>query len=267
MQNYSAPQSKVDKLSLHTEPENSKFGSISNSQTLFSEFNSNGKLFDEKNVLPHQPWKDYSTYFLLIVNLISIVWAVVEGWGLPALMWVYWIQSVTIGFTNLIRMWTAKNFSVEGIKFSGEKLPPTKASQTKLSLFFLAHYGGIHFLYASFLAFLSLRSNFILSFDLIWVVVAGLLFAGNHLFSFFYNKPRESGKVKLATLMVYPYARILPMHATIILAIGIVGEKTGLLIIFMSLKTISDVIMHIIEHNFYNKQVQENYPATENQKI
>lgn len=44
--------------------------------------------------------------------------------------------------------------------------------------------------------------------------------------------------------MFYPYARIFPMHLTILL-----GATTGVpLLMFLVLKTIADGVMHVVEH-------------------
>jgi hypothetical protein len=90
-------------------------------------------------------------------------------------------------------------------------------------------------------------------------------------------KKENSGK-PAATLMIEPYARIIPMHLTIIFC-GLLGNfvaiasipsivngnfqavsmSTGLpiaaIILFILLKTFADVVMHINEHK---EQMQEN---------
>ena len=80
--------------------------------------------------------------------------------------------------------------------------------------------------------------------DLKYVVPTALLFLGNHVFSYFYNKPRDTGRQKIGTLMFYPYARIIPMHLTLILGVFLDGG----LLLFLLLKTLADVIMHVVEH-------------------
>ena len=47
---------------------------------------------------------------------------------------------------------------------------------------------------------------------------------------------------------MFPYARIIPMHLTILLGSYFVGGAEGTLIIFLALKTLADVLMHMIEH-------------------
>jgi hypothetical protein len=46
--------------------------------------------------------------------------------------------------------------------------------------------------------------------------------------------------------MFFPYARIIPMHI-VLLTYGVV-VKEGALIIFLGLKILADVLMHVVEH-------------------
>ena len=67
-------------------------------------------------------------------------------------------------------------------------------------------------------------------------------------FLYFKNKPQ---KRNIGELMFFPYARIIPMHLTIIfggifLFSGI--ASTFVLILFLGLKTVADLVMHFIEH-------------------
>jgi len=46
--------------------------------------------------------------------------------------------------------------------------------------------------------------------------------------------------------MFFPYARIIPMHLTIIFGM-LLGK--GAIVLFLTLKTLADMIMHVLEHN------------------
>lgn len=86
------------------------------------------------------------------------------------------------------------------------------------------------------------------------VFLTALIFFLNHLFSYLYNRPKDTKKQNIGSLMFYPYARIIPMHLTIIF-----GPACNLsLPLFLLLKTIADVIMHSVEHNVLRKgELQE----------
>lgn len=88
--------------------------------------------------------------------------------------------------------------------------------------------------------------NFI---ELKYIFLTALLFFINHLFSYFYNRPKDTKKQNIGSLMFYPYARIIPMHLTIIFG----SSFGGALPLFLVLKTFADAIMHVVEHNVLRK--------------
>ncbi len=64
-----------------------------------------------------------------------------------------------------------------------------------------------------------------------------------------------AGRPNLGTLMFLPYARVIPMHLTIVIGAQI---ASGALWLFVALKTVADVIMHKVEH----RTLQGGAPAT-----
>ncbi len=52
----------------------------------------------------------------------------------------------------------------------------------------------------------------------------------------------------IGTIMFFPYARVIPMHLTIVIGGHFTKGSQGALILFLALKTIADLIMHMIEH-------------------
>ncbi len=70
----------------------------------------------------------------------------------------------------------------------------------------------------------------------------------NHLFSFRFNRRRDqTKKPNIGAVMFWPYARILPIHLTIILGTGVM-DGSHALILFLGLKTAADLVMHAIQH-------------------
>jgi hypothetical protein len=167
-------------------------------------------------------------------------------------MWVYWFQSITIGFFNFIRILQLKEFSTEGFKINGQPVQPTQSTKIFTAFFFLFHYGFFHFVYLIFLltgTFAKVYGNGPNFIGLKHIFLTALLFFINHLFSYFYNRPRDTKKQKIGSLMFYPYARIIPMHLTIIFSFSFGGA----LPLFLMLKTFADGIMHVVEHNVIRK--------------
>lgn len=197
-------------------------------------------------------FQDWSLWLLLLANGVTILLAVTQNWNVLALMWVYWFQSIVIGFFNFLRIRQLKEFSTEGLTINGRPAEPTQETKNYVARFFLLHYGTFHLVYFIFLLVFSLTGMFssadenaLNSADLKYILPTALLFLGNHVFSYFYNRPRDTGRQKIGTLMFYPYARIVPMHLTIILGVFLGGG----LLLFLLLKTLADVVMHVVEHS------------------
>jgi hypothetical protein len=203
--------------------------------------------------------RDPSLWFLLLSNLITIFFAIKEGWDLLTIMWIYWFQSITIGFFNFIRILQLKEFSTEGVRVNRKPVPPTRESKIFFAFFFLFHYGLFHLIYMIFLLsgkLIKTHGN-VPSFSFIdwqYIFLTSLFFFLNHLFSYFYNRPKDTKKQNIGSLMFYPYARIIPMHITILSF----GFYFNALPLFLALKTVADLVMHIVEHNVLRKgELQE----------
>ncbi|BAO43139.1 DUF6498-containing protein [Thiolapillus brandeum] len=190
---------------------------------------------------------DNSLWGLLLANLVTIVLAVLQGWDLLLVMWVYWCQSVIIGIFNFWRMLTLKKFTTKGLKMNGSPVAATDSTRRQVSFFFLFHYGFFHLVYLIFLLAGSTegeRPDFFSPGPLLMV----LLFFINHAWSFFSNRKREAEAVpNIGTLMFLPYARIIPMHLTLVLG-GVLISGRFWLVLFLALKTGADLIAHVAEH-------------------
>ncbi len=193
-------------------------------------------------------FSDNSLWSLLLANVLTIVMALWQGWSLIMLLWVYWAQSVIIGGFNFWRMRSLQTFTTKGLKVNGHSVEPTEKTKHSISWFFLMHYGFFHLVYLVFLA-TSLQD---VSLN-IGVPVMALVFFFNHLYSFFLNRKKDEACVpNIGTLMFLPYARIVPMHLTLIL--GAFFSGAGLLF-FLLLKTMADMIMHVVEHRPCKKKL------------
>lgn len=200
-----------------------------------------------------RPSRDYSGVGILIGNILAIVWALVAGWNLGELMAIYWVQSVIIGFFHVFRMLLLRRFCTEGFTSNGERVPETSSGKISTAIFFAIHYGFFHFIYAIFLVGM---------FDAgspgpsggTWFLLSVLGFLLGHGYSFYQNVRADlDRKPNLGTMMFLPYARIIPMHLTIIL-----GSQTGTgvasLLLFSGLKTVADHVMHVVEHCVLQKK-------------
>jgi hypothetical protein len=188
--------------------------------------------------------KDLSLISLLFSNVFIIILAIVENWNASTVLWIYWMQSVTIGFFNFFRILSLKNFSTEGFKIDNQHVLPTTRTKIHSAFFFFFHYGFFHFIYAIFLFNLFKLTQEI---NIFYLFSGGLVFFINHLFSFLYNKAKDSQqKQNIGKIMLTPYLRIIPMHVIIIFG-AILGQAS--LIVFLLIKTFVDLIFHNRKHS------------------
>lgn len=183
-----------------------------------------------------------STISLLFSNIIIIILAITQHWEVTTVLWVYWMQSIIIGFFQFLRILSLKKFSTENFKINNQSVSPTFQTKVFTVFFFVFHYGFFHFIYAIFLF------NFFTNqpLDFTYLFIGGLIFLLNHAFSFYQNKKIDEQKIQnIGTLMFSPYARIIPMHLIIVFG-AILGQST--LVIFLILKTLVDLLMHSVKH-------------------
>ncbi len=200
---------------------------------------------------------DSSAMGLIVSNLATIVWALVEGWELGIVLWVYWSQSVLIGILWFIKIFSLRDFSTEGVQLNNRPVDATSQTKSQIAFFFLFHYGFFHVIYAVFLG---------TDFSSGQIKGAAALcgfFAVSQAFSFFYNKKwRSSGKPNIGAMMFFPYARVIPMHLTIIFGGGILslfGEAWAqkmTLVLFMLLKSVADLVMHFVERSNFGQKTE-----------
>lgn len=192
---------------------------------------------------------DLTVWSLAICNLAIIVMAIIQSWSLATAFWVYWIQSVCIGIFSFLKIISLKEFSTKDFEFFATEDPqPTEATKINSSLVFFVVYGTSHFLYAYYLSAFTgtkLTMN---------VIIAGGVFFLNHLFSFCHDKQKqERRRPNIGRLLSFPFIRIVPMHAILYLAVilksrfNLSADNTAVLVVFLLLKTIADVWMHIVQ--------------------
>jgi hypothetical protein len=187
-----------------------------------------------------------STFSLVAVNVATLVVALVLDWPVQALMWPYWIQSVVIGYYRRRRILALGRFSTENFTMNDRPVSPTPATQRSVANFFALHYGFFHF---GYLMFLIKQSQDWRWWDVLGWLALGVSFAWNHRLSFQQNVEADRhGTPNIGTLMFLPYARILPLHFTIILGASIGGGGAFAVLLFGALKTVADVLMHYVEH-------------------
>lgn len=206
---------------------------------------------DSQQIAPYRVFRDPSFWAVIGGNIFAIAMAITEDWTYGSLLWTYWAQSVIIGSINAYRMYSLKEFSMDGVTSNGRPLKETRAEQLSMVWFFIFHYGFFHLGYFVFLLtdmpIAAMTETTIAT----MVLTMGAL-AGAHIYSYRHNSLLDfrDRKPNLGTLMFYPYMRVIPMH--LIIAFGFASEGTGILI-FMAMKTLADAGMHAVEHRIFQK--------------
>jgi hypothetical protein len=172
---------------------------------------------------------DISTKVLILANLVTIIIALALHWNIRDVMWVYWAQSVIIGSITIFRILLMKQIFAAG--------------------FFLVHYGMFHLGYFFFLYYFNdFNEQSTATVPVAGIAACSLIFLVNHIFSSWHNWKRDmSRKPDPGTLMLAPYIRIIPMHLTIVFG-SEYANSTNTLVLFLALKTMVDIIMHMVEH-------------------
>ncbi|MEN8200533.1 MAG: DUF6498-containing protein [Thermodesulfobacteriota bacterium] len=191
------------------------------------------------------------TPILIISNLVVIVLALVQGWNIVPLLWIYWCQNLIIGFFNWRRMKKLTRFSVDGLKINGRRVKATEKTKLDTANFFALHYGGFHLVYLAFLYSLTLSFPQEAVFS---ASIGVIFFFFNHLYSYRYNLEKDLAREpNLGTMMFFPYFRVIPMHMVAIIGGWFGADSPLTLFFFLLLKTVIDVLMHFIQHVDWGK--------------
>jgi len=196
-------------------------------------------------------FKKYFTnpYFLLLLagNIYCIWYFKNHSNGFVTVIWIYWIQSVIIGFFNFIDLLTIKNYEAGDAELNGQ--PVTGKNKGCLPWFFMFHYGIFHFVYGIFLL---VKFN-IDKVDKSFLLIGVAAFLAESLAGFIRRKTVEPEmKFNIASLFFLPYVRIVPMHV-IILVPAFLGVQPSA--IFLILKTAADIFSFILYQRLWEKAV------------
>jgi len=221
---------------------------------------------------------DRSAWPIFGANVGTIVIAIWQDWGLIHLLWPFWIQSVIIGVFARKRMLVLKDFCVEGFKVNNVTPEATPKTARNTANFFAIHYGIFHLGYLVFLLTFtstvdsagyievtnsntgkvsSVYIGIVHSIDLLYFAGIGISFWFSHRASSREHIRKDlKRKPNLGSLMMLPYARIIPMHLTLIFGL-ILGGKGASVVLFGSLKAGADILMHKVEHRWLQKEQRE----------
>ncbi len=177
--------------------------------------------------------KDPSAMLLVFSNILFIVLALIQNISLSEVLWVYWFQSIIIGFFTILKILMYPKVSNlnsfrASVKVLGKEVTNNEkpASRLDLVLAFCYCYGVAHLIFAVFLGFGLLEQN-------LEVIFAGsAIFFVTHLISFVLNWSSDSSKNWNGfDLIISPFGRTIPMQLTIVIG-GFILFLVGLFFSF-----------------------------------
>jgi Family of unknown function (DUF6498) len=187
-------------------------------------------------------FKDPGFWFLIAINCYLIYHYRQNPGEFNSIVWIFFLQSVIIGFFNFLNLLTIKNPDEKSLSHDGE--PVSKNTVGCMAFFFLVHFGGFHFAYMIFL-FVEFTQNV----DVSFVLITASIFLAESTIRFIRTRTNPSTeKVHVGKLFVTPYLRIVPMHLMILLP-SILGLSASA--IFLILKAVADVGMYLLSDNSY----------------
>ena len=191
---------------------------------------------------------DPAFWGLIILNVIFILQYYSDPRKYTSIIWLYWCQSVLLGFFNFLVMVTAK----EG------NIPEENSSRSIGSspVFMLFHYEFFHLVYFIFL----LVQFSVRNIDFHFLKYGLLMVIASHVIVFIQHRNKYNRYRGNNQMFYMAYLRIIPMHFTILLP-AFLNWKPAL--IFLILKSVFDVIGHIITTPYYwnikNTKPEENF--------
>ncbi len=186
-----------------------------------------------------------SIIFLLAGNLYCIWYYDNNPGSFATIVWIYWFQSVIIGFFNFVDLLTVRNFS--SADFTLNDKPVSGSNKGCAAWFFLFHFGMFNLAYGIYLL---VKHNIFDVDKLVWMLGVAT-FLMESVFNFIRHKQEErTVTINLGNMFLMPYLRIIPMHLMILLP-AITGWKPSLL--FLVLKMVADVLSALMYHRIYKR--------------
>lgn len=190
---------------------------------------------------------DPGIWMLLLMNCFVLYYYIAHPDIIHTIIALFWLQSVVIGIFNALDIFTLTN-TVPG---SFEINNTGGNRQGCAGSFFIVHYGFFHLMYLLFLvpSVVDLRKL-----DWSFLRIACWLLVACSMVEFIRDKMRNKEEaVNIGMMFFMPYARVLPMHLLILVPSFFMVSTP---ILFLCLKTVSDIIMYIIYKKLVFKTIQ-----------
>lgn len=187
-----------------------------------------------------------SSLLLLLLGNIYCIWYFQKyPGGFGTVVWIYWFQSIIIGFFNFLQLLTIKKGNTTD--FSNDNTQGKPMPRGCSAWFFLFHYGAFHLAYF----FVLLFKFDVFSVKKMVLLIGIAVFLMESLFNFIRERSNENNaEINVGVLFFLPYLRIIPMHLMILLP-AFIGWEPSLL--FLVLKMAADLLSFKLYHFIYRK--------------
>lgn len=192
-------------------------------------------------------FNDASFWVLFFSNVFTIFLALKSNWDIATLLWIFWYQSIIIGFFAIFRFFKKRRIDMLGLVLDPAEIRDPKSKmivffiKIVIALVFILVYGQFHVVY-----FWCLDLYFPTEIIFSAILLPVMIFFLNHLFSFFYNQNKDSQDQSVYKIVSLVSARVVPMHLIIILGAFLFGRTT---LLFLVIKMLTDLFAHIKEHD------------------
>ncbi len=190
-----------------------------------------------------------SLLFLILGNIYCIWYYERHPEDFGTIVWIYWFQSVIIGFFNFLELLTTKN---ENSDIKLNKKSGTNFTTGCAAWFFLFHFGVFHLVYSIFLL---VQFDETLISRLILIIGIATFFIESIIGFMRHKMVAKTEKVNTGLLFFLPYLRIIPMHLMILLP-AFFGVTPSLL--FLVLKMGADLLSSRLYNYVYRNNKTEN---------
>ena len=195
---------------------------------------------------------DLSLWILIILNILSLVIAIVENENFGYVVLIAWGQSIIVGIFATKRISKVKEFAIEPASEDRKEFNPNH-SKNRLAVIFFLSYSLFHIVYLAFILFFYITKSVelpsILSFFCLIV-----LFFFHHLYVYNKRNKRELNDIelpRLSKLTQEPFIRMVPVH--LIMLFGVVMFSMGMpgiigIIVFQLIKLFFDMLFHAFKN-------------------
>ncbi|MHC4753826.1 MAG: DUF6498-containing protein [Planctomycetota bacterium] len=201
-----------------------------------------------------------SVLFLILSNLIVIGWAIKEKWDIVFVLWLYWAQSLIIGIFWFLKITSHPDlFYIPFGSGINEHADFDIFQRLRTAFSFLFAYCFAHFIFIK-LVYLGVFGRLTGEFPVREFTVICVVFVINQIFTYAEDLHIPQRPVSFASFVALPFLRVIPMFGIIVVGVSLQEynpDGQDVLILFLLLKTVADVVMHVVQKNFFAERIEK----------